>query len=78
MKLHKYLLSLYLFLAVIVARAQVSGVVIDSRSRKPLDFVNVYYDGKGVGTMTDEEGKFVIKENPQWNTLTVFTMGYVK
>lgn len=59
-------------------KAQVSGVVIDSRSRKPLDYVNVFYEGKGVGTMTDEDGKFVIKANPQWKTLTISTMGYIK
>ena len=28
--------------------AQVSGVVIDSRSRKPVDYANVFYEGKGV------------------------------
>lgn len=57
--------------------AQVSGVVIDSRSRKPVDYANVFYEGKGVGTMTDEHGKFAIKENPQWKELTVSTMGYI-
>lgn len=57
--------------------AQVSGVVIDSRSRKPVDYANVYYEGKGVGTMTDENGKFVLKENPEWNEITVAVMGYV-
>ncbi len=60
------------------AFSQVSGVVIDSRSRKPLDYVNVFYEGKGVGTMTDEEGKFVLKYNPQWKEITVSTMGYIK
>ncbi len=57
--------------------AQVSGVVVDSRTRKPVDYANVYYEGKGVGTMTDENGKFAIKENPEWDELTVTVMGYV-
>ncbi len=60
-----------------ISFAQVSGVVIDSRTRKPVDFANVYYEGKGVGTMTDENGKFAIKENPEWDELTVTVMGYV-
>ena len=72
-----FLLLLMAFQASLT-KAQVSGVVIDSRSRKPLDYVNVFYEGKGVGTMTDEDGKFVIKANPQWKTLTISTMGYIK
>ena len=57
--------------------AQVTGQVIDSKTRKPVDFCNVFYQGKGVGEMTDENGHFVIKENPKWTELTIQTMGYI-
>jgi hypothetical protein len=57
--------------------AQVTGQVIDARSRKPLDFVNVYYDGKNVGDQTDENGHFALKEDSTWTELTVSSMGYV-
>ena len=40
-----FLLLLMAFQASLT-KAQVSGVVIDSRSRKPLDYVNVFYEGK--------------------------------
>ena len=63
-------------LATLGVKAQVTGRVIDSKSREPLDYVNVYYDGKNVGEMTDEEGRFVIKEDSTWKVLTVSTMGY--
>ena len=66
-----------IMMSVTEIHAQVSGQVIDSRSRKPVDYANVFYEGKGVGTMTDENGKFVLKENPQWKEITVSTMGYV-
>jgi len=56
--------------------AQVTGVVIDSKTRKPLEFVNVYYDGRGYGEQSDENGQFVIKEDSTWHELTVSTMGY--
>lgn len=59
------------------AAAQVTGRVIDARSRKALDFVNVYYEGKQVGDQTDETGHFAIREDSAWNELTVSTMGYV-
>ena len=58
--------------------AQVMGVVIDGKTRKPLEFVNVYYDQKGYGVMTDEDGRFVIKEDSTWKELSVSTMGYDK
>lgn len=59
------------------ALAQVTGTVIDSKTRQPLDYVNVYYDGKNVGDQTDENGRFVVREDSTWNKLSVSTMGYV-
>ena len=54
---------IFIFVFCLLSKAQVTGVVIDSRSRQPLDFVNVYYDGKKIiratgkmhGTITDKE-----------------------
>lgn len=40
--------------------AQIHGVVIDSDTGDPIPYLNVYYDGKGVGTITDIDGKFAI------------------
>ncbi|MDE5551469.1 MAG: carboxypeptidase-like regulatory domain-containing protein, partial [Bacteroidaceae bacterium] len=65
-----------LLCAFLTMQAQVTGKVIDSKSREPLDYVNVYYDGKNVGEQTDEEGRFVIKEDSTWKVLTVTSMGY--
>ena len=36
--------------------AQIHGVVIDSDTGDPIPYLNVYYDGKGVGTITDIDG----------------------
>lgn len=57
-------------------QAQVTGRVIDSKTREALDFVNVYYDGKNVGEQTDEEGRFVIKEDSTWKELSISSLGY--
>ncbi len=57
--------------------AQVTGVVVDAKTRQPLDYVNVYYDGHNVGVMTDAKGRFELKEEPKWTELTISTMGYV-
>ena len=67
------ILSLMLCLMV---QAQVTGRVIDSKTREVLDYVNVYYEGKNTGEQTDEEGMFVIKEDSTWKELTITSMGY--
>lgn len=59
------------------ASAQVTGVVIDSKSKKPLDYVYVYYEGTTVGDMTDSRGRFAIRERDDWNTLTISCIGFV-
>lgn len=60
----------------LAVQAQVTGRVIDSKTREALDFVNVFYDGKNVGEQTDEEGRFVIKEDSTWKELSISSMGY--
>lgn len=75
--MQKFILSLLITFCTIIANAQVTGKVIDSKTREVLDYVNVYYDGKNVGEQTDENGRFVIKEDSTWKELTVASMGYV-
>ena len=66
---------LFLMLGLMV-QAQVTGRVIDSKTREAIDYVNVYYQGKNVGEQTDEDGRFVIQEDSTWKKLTISTMGY--
>ena len=70
------IVGILLLLIGLMAKAQVTGRVIDSKTREALDYVNVYYDGKNVGEQTDEDGRFVIKEDSTWKELTISTMGY--
>ncbi len=70
-------LFMFLFFAVSDVFAQVTGTVIDARSKKPVDYANVYYDGKGVGNLADEHGRFIVSEHDGWTELTVSSMGYV-
>lgn len=57
--------------------AQVTGTVLDAKTRKPVDYANVFYDGKGVGVTADERGRFIVSEHEGWNILTVSSLGYV-
>ena len=72
----KAFLGILLLMLCYSIQAQVTGRVIDSKTREALDFVNVYYDGKNVGEQTDEDGRFVIKEDSTWKELSISSMGY--
>ena len=56
----------------------VSGMVVDAKSGSPLPFVNVYYEGKGVGAATDENGNFSVPYRKGWNILTISSVGFKK
>ena len=71
------IIALFIVFFSLHINAQVTGVVYDSKSRKPLDFVNVYYKGAGIGGQTDAKGRFVIRESDKHNELTVSSVGYV-
>ncbi|MBL4592509.1 MAG: carboxypeptidase-like regulatory domain-containing protein, partial [Flavobacteriales bacterium] len=43
---------------------RVKGVVLDSKTREPLPFVNVVFKGANIGTTTDFDGKYYIET--QW------------
>ncbi len=75
-RMNRFLCIILLFVVSLVMRAQVTGVVVDSKTRQPLDYVNVYYQGHNVGVLTDSEGRFELREEPKWTSLTVSTMGY--
>lgn len=67
---------LVLFLVTGRVSAQIHGVVIDADTGEPIPYLNVYYDGKGVGTITDIDGKYAIKYTPGWTRLTFSMVGY--
>mgnify|MGYP000005833510 CR=1 FL=1 len=48
---------------------KVKGIVLDSKTKEPLPFVNVVFKGKNIGTTTDFDGKFFIET--QWGTPTL-------
>jgi len=76
--MNKFILFIFSFLFTLQSFAQITGKVIDSKTREALDYVNVFYDGKNVGVQTDEDGRFVIKEDSLWKELTISSMGYIE
>ena len=57
---------------------KIQGIVIDSKTKQPLQYVNVGVLNQYVGTVTDIEGKFEldISENLMGDTLKISMIGY--
>ena len=71
------LAMLLLFCAVAMKMsAQIHGVVIDAETGEPVPYINIYYEGKGVGAVADLDGKYSIKYYPGWTRLTFSMVGY--
>jgi hypothetical protein len=64
-------------MAVSASAQKIHGVVTDSLTNEPVPFLSVYYEGKGVGCITDLEGNYSIDVHPGWNTLTFQSVGYI-
>lgn len=72
-----FLLGLFSAFSWLQAQTNVSGVVLDATTNKPLVGANVAIKGTVVGTMTDGEGKFSINvDSPTPFTLSFSSVGY--
>jgi hypothetical protein len=75
--LHTLILITLLLTAVSASAQKIHGVVTDSLTHEPVPFLSVYYEGKGVGCITDIDGNYSIETRAGWNTLTFQSVGYV-
>lgn len=76
-----YIKSFLLFLLLgccMAASAQnIQGVVTDSLTNEPIPYLSVFYEGKGVGSITDDAGHYSVETRQGWNKLTFSAVGYV-
>ena len=71
------LFSLFLLLVFTsICAQQIKGVVTDAKTGEPLPYLAVYYEGKGVGAITDDEGRFAVDKHPEWKELVFSSVGY--
>lgn len=77
----KYIKSLLLFLllgcCISVSAQNIQGVVTDSLTNEPIPYLSVFYEGKGVGSITDNDGNYKVETRKGWNKLTFSAVGYV-
>ena len=58
--------------------AQVKGIVIDSISKKPISFVNIWVENENIGTTTEENGTFIINAVENNKNLIFSALGFEK
>lgn len=77
----KYIKSFLLFLllgcCISVSAQNIQGVVTDSLTNEPIPYLSVFYEGKGVGSITDNDGNYKAETRKGWNKLTFSAVGYV-
>ncbi|MGN0036246.1 MAG: DUF5686 family protein [Bacteroidaceae bacterium] len=56
----------------------IRGVVTDSLTREPIPYLSVYYEGRGVGCITDQDGRYEVETRKGWDVLTFSAVGYEK
>jgi len=70
------LVLLFIFMMVNQVVAQIQGVVTDAETGEPLPFLNVFYEGKGVGGITDMDGQYTVPKYVEWKELVFSSVGY--
>ena len=77
----KYIKSCLLFLVlgccISVLAQNIQGVVTYSLTNEPIPYLSVFYEGKGVGSITDNDGHYKVETRKGWNKLTFSAVGYV-
>lgn len=72
-----FLLFLLLGCCITVSAQNIQGVVTDSLTNEPIPYLSVFYEGKGVGSITDNDGHYKVETRKGWNKLTFSAVGYV-
>ncbi len=73
-----FILFLLILLSKLIVAQEITGIVIDSETKKPLPFVNVVLDQNNLGTTTNIDGQFAIENKGQAQNLFVSYLGYHK
>ncbi len=71
----KYLFVFFFFTVSLFAQVRVSGIVVDEQD-VPIPFSNVIFQGSTKGTITDEDGKFYLQSDENYNALEVSYVGF--
>ena len=75
----KFIISIILLIYALAAEAQThsaGGVVIDSVTNKPMEYIAVYFEKTSTGCVTNYNGEFFLTDDSGKNILVVDAIGY--
>ena len=65
----------FLFSITVFAQTKVGGVVVDEKNQ-PISFANIVFKGSTKGIVSDDNGKFYMESDKNYNTLLCSFVGY--
>jgi hypothetical protein len=65
----------FLFSITVLAQTKVGGVVVDEKNQ-PISFANIVFKGSTKGIVSDDNGKFYMESDKNYNTLLCSFVGY--
>jgi hypothetical protein len=75
MNIRYFFIFLFVFITSSYAQTKVSGYVFDEYD-DPVSFANVIFSGSTQGTITNEDGRFYLESDENWDGLTISFIGY--
>lgn len=67
---------LIMTLVTLISNAQIKGRIINSITKKPIPYVNIWVENESKGTTCDENGLFVLDENFKSKIIIFSAIGY--
>jgi hypothetical protein len=74
----KIILLLFTLIIPLNSLAQLKGVVLDKKTKEPIEFSNIWVEDKFIGTTSDFKGKFEFPDSLLNNNIIVSAIGYEK
>ncbi len=76
MKIKHFIITLFVLVAALPLRAQISGIITDEETGESLPFASVVYQGHNVASVSNLNGHYKIDRHDGWK-LTFSSVGYV-
>lgn len=75
-RFNKFIILLFFTILSLPAYTQIKGIITDSLTNEPLMYISVYYEGKGIGTVSNVDGYYAIETRRGLNEVTFSAIGY--
>jgi hypothetical protein len=71
-----WLFTLIIIFISTILSAQISGVILDKKTGKPIEYANIWVEKQDIGTTSEQNGKFFFEQNILNQKIIVTAIGY--